>query len=275
MGFKNIGFWLRRAEKKFRTLPPGMPSADDLRLYNKYAEFLRRSQAESGKPGLLLGCTPLIADWCRENGLRVAVMDYCEPLARSLGDRELEIIVDDWLSTSYAGASFSWAAGDGIVNAVGSGRDSIGLFRQIHRLLLPGSLLILRNLLRPVPTPSTREIFEKYAAGGIRSLNALQHQISSSLQPSFMEGILTRETYRVISENRVVPPEQLASLDYYNLEGACLCYPTLAELQALASADFEQLDMDYGDYEMSALTPTLVYRVPIRKPSLVAQARER
>jgi len=246
-----------------------MPCADDLRLYAKYAENLRQAQAVSGKPGLLLGCTQLMSDWCKESGLRVTVMDFCEPLARSLQSRHqewegLRIIIDDWLSTSLAGASFCWAAGDGVVNAVGAGRETIRLFRQIHRLLLPGSIVILRNFFRSDPTPSAAEVLAKFAVGRIRSLNAFQHQLSSSLQPSFMEGVFTRETYKLMQEHHAIPAEQLGAFDYYNTENAALCYPTMAELRELTHGDFEELEMSCGNYEMSELTPTIVYRSRVK-----------
>jgi SAM-dependent methyltransferase len=202
-------------------------------------------------------------------------MDFCEPIAQNLQSihqdwEGLEIIIDDWLSTIQTSGSFCWAAGDGVINAIGSGCNAIQLCQQIYRLLLPGSLVIFRNLLRPFPTPTTEEVFESLAAGRIRNFGTFRHQVLQSLQPSFMEGIAIRKVRDLILGRGVLngglgdrvswPEEQLRILDAYACEDASFCYPTLRELRSLTRADFEELDIRYGSYEMAECSPTIVYR---------------
>ena len=277
MPSKDVEFWLKRSLKHSQADAPGAPGADDLRPFAEYSDHLRRAQEESGKPGLVLGATARIIDWCRNNNLRVTMMDFCEPLTQALRSSHkdwdgLEIAIDDWLSTTRLSGSFCWAAGDGVVNAVGSGRDAVRLMQQIHRLLLPGSLVILRNLLRPFPTPKTAEIFAKLRAGRIHSFSAFRHQLLQSLQPSFMDGSPTRAAYDVILKSgllndglkeRLCWPEE-PDLDYYAVAGAALCYPTLSELRALTNAGFEELSISHGDYEMYELSPTIICRTRIK-----------
>jgi hypothetical protein len=223
----------------------------------------------------VLGATRQTLDWCRHEHLRVTVMDFCEVAARNLelahGNRDgLEIILDNWLTTTHTGNSFSWAAGDGIINAIGPGSNAVHFFRQVRRLLLPGSLIILRHILRPSPTPATSEVFARLAAGGIRNFGAFRHQLSQSLQSSFMDGVATRAVYRAILESGVLDngpdgryvwsAEQLARLEYWSLDDASLCYPTLEELRDLTDSGFEELDYFCGSYEMGDLSPTIVYR---------------
>jgi len=271
----SLDFWRIRASNSYPAAPPEIPSDDDLRPFTKYAESLRRAQAASGKPGLVLGATRQTIDWCRDNGLRATVMDFCEIAAGNLesayGDWDgLEIVLDNWLTTTHADSSFSWAAGDGVINAIGPGRNAIHFFRQVRRLLLPGSVAILRHMLRPFPAPATSEVFAQLAARRIRSFGAFRHQISQSLQSSFMNGVATRTVYSVLLESGVLdndpkerfgwPADQLARLDYWALEDASLSYPTLEELRNLTDRGFEELDIFYGDYEMGDLSPTIVYR---------------
>jgi len=274
-----VDYWRMRAGGNYPPDAPGVPCADDLRLLTKYAEQLRRVQAESGKRGIVLGVTRQIVEWCRNNDLRVSVMDLCEPAARSLQlihkDWDgLEVLVDDWLTTNCADHSFCWAAGDGVVNAVGSGRNAASLLRQVHRLLLPGSMAVLRHLLRPFPTPAADDVFAKLARGGIRNFSAFRHQVAQSLQPSFMDGISTCVARKAILESGVLdgktqvpfgwPAEQLKRLDYWAAEGGSLCYPTLEELRALMNPDFEELDISCGAYEMAELSPTIACRTRCR-----------
>jgi hypothetical protein len=271
----NVNFWLNRANRPGQADAPGLPCSDDLRLFEKFKEHLRRTHAGSEMTGLVLGATRQIADWCRKNDLSITVMDFCEPIVRDLQSSHLdwnglEISVEDWLLTNRRSNSFCWAAGDGVVNAVGSGRNAIQLFRQIYRLLLPESFVFLRNLLRPSPTPTTSDVFAKFKAGQIRSFSAFRHQVSQSLQTSFMDGISTRVTRDVILSSGVLNSDnndcfrrhdgKQSELDYYATEGGALCYPTLTELRSLTDANFEELDISYGSYEMAELVPTIVYR---------------
>ena len=271
----SLEFWRMRASNQYPADAPGVPCDEDLRPFAKYAEQLRRAETASGKPGLLLGATRQTADWCRENGLRVTMMDFCEAVAWDFAStykewEGLEIILDNWLTTAHADNSFSWAAGDGVINAVGPGRNANHLFRQLRRLLLPGSIAILRHMLRSSPTPALSEVFAKLAMGGIHSFGAFRHQISHSVQSSFMDGVATRAVYRVLLESGVLdndpkgrfgwPADQLARLEYWAIEGASLCYPTIEELRDLTETYFEELEISHGDYEMAGLSPTIVYR---------------
>jgi hypothetical protein len=271
----SLGFWRIRAGKEAPSESPGMPCADDLRPFTNYLERLRRAQAASGKAGLVLGATRQTVDWCRDNGLRVTVMDFCESatlgLESSYKDRDgLEIVIDNWLTTAHPDHSFCWAAGDGAINAVGCGRNAIHLFRQVCRLLLPGSIVVLRDMLRPLPTPAAADVFAKLAKGQIRNFSAFRHRVAQSLQPSFMDGISTRTVYKVLLESGILdgnprerfgrPAEQLRRMDYWELEDASLCYPTLEEVRDLTDSGFEELDICYGGYEMGDLSPTIVYQ---------------
>jgi hypothetical protein len=268
-------FWLARASRAGHLSAPGEPSDEDLRVYSGYADNLQRAQAASGKSGLLLGVTQAIVDWSRKLALHVTVMDFCEPLAQRLQSicRDWEgfrIIVDNWLTTVQKDHSFCWAAGDGVVNAVGTGRNAVTLFGQIRRLLSPGSIFIQRLMIRPSTPPDSLEILQEAAAGRIHSLGALKHQVAQSLQPSFMDGVKLSEVRNAILDSGILPRnsdghyrwshEPLSALDYYSIEGASLCYPTLEELRKLTSDDFEELTISYGDYEMGQLCPTIVYR---------------
>jgi hypothetical protein len=202
-------------------------------------------------------------------------MDFCEPAARSLQSTckdwdGLEVLVDDWLTTNRADHSFCWAAGDGAVNAVGSGRNAVRLLRQIHRLLLPGSMVIIRNMLRPFPAPAFEDVIANAAMGKIRNFSAFRHQVAQSLQPSFLDGVSTCVARKTILESGVLdgnskaagawPAEQLKRLDYWAVEGGSLCYPTLGELRNLMGLDFEEMDISRGDYEMAELSPTVICR---------------
>jgi len=272
----NLEFWLARASRTGHSAVPGDPSEDDLQVYAGYAEDLLRAQTISGKPGLILGATRPIVDWCKNQALNIAVMDFCMPLAQRLQSNHqdwdgVHIIVDDWLTTTQRDNSFCWAAGDGVINAVGSGRNAVQLLRQISRLLEPGSVVILRHMVRPTPTPGVGEILERVAAGRIRTLGGLKHRVAQALQGSFMDGIMMCRVRSAILDSSLFrhnpdghfpwSQEPLSALDYYVIEGASLCYPTLEELQSLTDADFEELSIIYGNYEMSDLCPTISYRL--------------
>jgi|WetSurSiteA1Bulk_404760.scaffolds.fasta_scaffold13784_2 hypothetical protein len=271
-------YWSIRASRPKAAIPPGRPSLDDLQLFSKYAENLQNAQSASGKRGLVLGSTRQTLDWCRERGLRVAMMDFCDPIAQNIQSahpdwQDLHIIIDDWLSTAEKDGAFCWAAGDGVIATLGQGRDAVRLFRQIYRLLLPGSLVILRNFIRPDPTPASADLFAKLETGEIRSSSAFRIQLAQSLQPSFAQGVATREVYRTLLESGVLEGSfrekhawndgQMTALDSYQTEEVFLCYPTLAELRSLADPFFEELDISYGSYEMAELCPTLLYRTRI------------
>jgi hypothetical protein len=273
-------FWLARASRIGYLSVPGEPSDEDLRVYSRYAFPLQGAQAATRKSGLLLGVTQGIVDWCRKRALRITVMDFCAPLAQKLQSMHQDwdglcTIIEDWLTTSQKDNSFCWAAGDGAVNAVGSGRNVATLFRQIHRLLLPGSIVIQRLMIRPSPTPDCGEILERAASGRIHGLGALKHQMAQSLQPSFMDGVQLCEVRNAILEGGLIlhnsdgyypwSHEPLSALDYCAIEGASLCYPTLEELRSLTQTDFEELSISYGSYEMAQLCPTIVYRTRTRR----------
>lgn len=270
-----IDYWSIRAQRPGAVTPPGLPSPQDLLPFSKYAQDLRHAQKASAKPGLVLGSTRQTIDWCRENGLRVALMDFSEPSAERILSAhrdwdDLHIIIDDWLSTREPDGSFCWAAGDGVVAASGSGRDAMRLFRQIQSLLVPGSIVLLRHFLRPDPTPSVLEVFSNLEAGRIRSFSAFRICLAQALQRSFMEGIPTREVCRVLDESGILEgngierfgwdPPSLTALDSWRVEGVALCYPTLEELRDLAGPCLDEVEIHYSSYEMAELFPTIIYR---------------
>jgi hypothetical protein len=268
-------FWLARASRAGHLPAPGAPSDEDIRVYSRYADDLQRAQAETQKSGLLLGVSPAIAGWCRKRALSITIMDFCTTLAQRFQSMcqdwdGLHVIHDDWLTTAQKDHSFCWAAGDGVVNAVGTGRNAVTLFRQILRLLPPGSIFIQRLMIRPSTTPGKEEILQRAAPGKIHSLGALKHQVAQSLQPSFMDGVKPSEVRRAILDSELLQHnsdgryswshEPLSALDYYSIESVSLCYPTLEELRKLTCAGFEELTISYGTYEMAHLCPTIVYR---------------
>ncbi len=270
-----IKFWALRKSRPGSNIVPGTPSVDDLQLPAKYEGQLRQAQIASGKTGLILGATRQTVDWCRSRNLRITLMDFSKPCAEIIRSAHpdwegLRIIIDDWLSTAESDGSFCWAAGDGVVAALGSGRDAARFFQQLHRLLLPGSLAILRSFVRPFPTPSGTEILNRLKSGEIRSFSAFRIQFAHSFQRSFMDGVPTRDIYEAIVETGILDnnPEkrfswtadQLAALDYWMIEGVRFCYPTLAELSELARPYLEEIDIGYGNYEAAALFPTIIYK---------------
>jgi hypothetical protein len=202
-------------------------------------------------------------------------MDFSESFAQTIQSAyrdwvDLHLIVDDWLSTKEPDSSFSWAVGDGNVAATGSKLEAVRFFQQIRRMLVPGSLAILRNFIRPDPTPTSAEVFARLESGGFRSFSAFRIQLLQSLQRSFEEGAPTRDAYQLLARQGVLDRSQmerfswsLAQLrvfDSWEVEGVTLCYPTLDELRELAYPYFEELEISCGDYEMAELCPTIVYR---------------
>jgi len=63
---------------------PGTPCADDLQLYYENLQHLRCSEAKPGKSDLILGTTPQIIDWCRQNDLRTTVLHFYEVSVRRI-----------------------------------------------------------------------------------------------------------------------------------------------------------------------------------------------
>ena len=227
----------RDFHRRWPTLKP------PLRPHESVARQVADLLAGCGDPLLLLGVTPEFAAIDRP----IVAMDWnAEMIALAWpGDTPTKhAMLADWKAMPLADASVGGAMGDGVLSMLGWPHEQPVLLAELWRVLRSGGRVALRCFATPDHHPSAEAVLAEAMNGnptfhafkqrfnmavareheGITVASARLHQRFVELVPD--RGVLSAATGWTLDE--------IAEIDAYRGSGYVHCYPSRAELTAMA-----------------------------------------
>lgn len=251
--------------------PPLRPSPED-------TQAVQRAIDAAATPGhalraVVLGLTPEIigCDW--PQGTLLTAVDHSPAMMRALWPSEkapsgARAVLAGWLEMPVETASIDIVAGDGGYIVFSYPDGYAALTREVHRLLRPGGIFVVRVFLRPDPAESVEDICRDLAAERIGSVHALKLRLLASLHGASGAGTRLDDVWQVWRKLTPPPeslrnrhgwtPEEITGIENYRGLETRYFLPTLAEMRAVLSPHFEERRCHTGSYELATRCPTLV-----------------
>ena len=252
--------WPNFASVYARLAAPLTPESGD-------AERMQAAIASSDDRTLLLGVTPGIAslgkDLTAVEGSR-AMIDRLWP-----GDRpDRRARVGDWTALPFEAGRFGAVIGDGALNSVASGLES--LIDEIARVLREGGVAAQRVFASPEKRESLAQVRSDALAGRAGNVHALKWRIAMAIAeaPDYLVPVADiLDAFNALFPDR----EELASvtgwdrsaidtLDAYVGAWHSLCYPTRRAFQDIGASRFATCRFVESDgYPLADRCPIIVW----------------
>jgi SAM-dependent methyltransferase len=243
-----------------RLAPPLRPAPSDV-------DRMRAAIASNDDETLLLGVTPGIASLGQEltavEGSR-AMIDRLWP-----GDGpDRRALVGDWTHLPFEAGRFGSVIGDGALNSVASGLDS--LVGEISRVLRPGGVAAQRVFASPDDRESLDKVHGDALASRIGNVHALKWRIAMAIAeaPDYLVPVADI----LAAFNAMFPDrpklasitgwdaEEIDTLDAYVGAWHSLCFPTRGALRDLGAARFAAFNTVESDgYPLAERCPLIVW----------------
>jgi SAM-dependent methyltransferase len=243
-----------------RLAPPLRPASGDV-------ERMRKAICGCDDHSLLLGVTPGIAalgkDLVAVEGSR-AMIDRLWP-----GDQpDRRAIVGDWTALPFETGQFGAVIGDGALNSVAGGLDS--LIGEIARVLRVGGIAAQRIFASPDDRESLETVRSDALAGRIGNVHALKWRIAMAIAeaPDYLVAVADiLGTFNAMFPDRSElasvtgwDPLEIDTLDAYVGAWHSLCFPTRGAVEARGSGRFASFRLVESEgYPLAERCPLVVW----------------
>ena len=230
--------WRNFPEVYNRLAPPLRPAPGDV-------ERMRAIIASQDDHILLLGVTPGIASLGRD----LTAVEGSRAMIDRLwtGDQpDRRAIVGDWTALPFEAGQFGSVIGDGALNSVAGGLDS--LIGEISRVLRGGGIAAQRVFASPDERESLETVREDALGDRIGNVHALKWRIAMAIAqaPDYLVPVADiLSTFnalfpdrRELSAETGWDPLEIETLDAYVGAWHSLCFPTRKALQDRAAGRF-------------------------------------
>jgi len=243
-----------------RLAPPLRPAPSDV-------ERMRKAIASQDDEALLLGVTPGIASLGRKlvavEGSR-AMIDRLWP-----GDQaDRKAITGDWTSLPFEAGRFGAVIGDGALNSVASGLNS--LVGEIARVLRGGGIAAQRAFASPDERESLDTVRDDALGGRIGNVHALKWRIAMAIAdaPDYLVPVADiLGTFNAMFPDREElaaitgwDGQEIETLDAYVGAWHSLCFPTRAALEVMGTDRFASFRLIESEgYPLAERCPLVVW----------------
>lgn len=254
--------------------PPIRPALEDNELLHR---LVREELAASGRPhprALLLGVTPEIATMSWPAGTRLLALDSSEAMVRNVwpaGEvRNGVAALADWLTMPVRDAAYDIVVGDGSLSVPTYPSGGEALVREIRRVLKDDGALAVRMFTRPETPEPVEAVFADLRAGRIGTIDAAKWRLAMALHGDVATGARMGDIWDAWEANISDPAALMRSLGWppetpdilTGLRGldARITFPTLAEVRAILSPEFEEAACLTARYADGERYPTMLFR---------------
>lgn len=254
------GNWPNFAQVYGRLEPPLRPAPSDV---DNFQAVIAGRDDET----LLLGVTPGLATL----GRRLTAVEG----SRSMIDRlwpgdgaDRKAVVGDWTALPFGTQSFDSVVGDGALNSVASGLES--LVGEISRVLRHGGIAAQRIFASPEKSESLNSVQADALDGRIGNVHALKWRIAMAIAeaPDYLVpvgDILDR--FNALFPDRAALAEAtgwdraaIDTLDAYVGAWHSLCFPTRRVIEAIGSGLFSDCRfVESSGYPLAERCPLVVW----------------
>lgn len=265
--------WGQNAHQWSRVGPPLKPSSEDTDLTLVSLRPLLDGVTYYRKVAIL-GVTPELVQLPWPADVELMAFDHSahmieqvwlpNPLVPS------SIHQSDWAALPLESSSLMAVVGDGSFNALPSLNSYRDVLAELHRVMVPEALVIVRCFIRPDNVESLDEVVAAVQLGRVGSFHALKWRLAMSLADVPGAGVPVSDIHTAFEDcfpSRIQLAKQtgwsllqIDTIDAYQDAATRYNFPTLTEMHAQCTPYFKVQDVRYATYELADRCPTLTLR---------------
>lgn len=265
--------WGQHAQQWSRVGPPLKPSAQDGQLTLR---ALRTVFEQSTGPCrlALLGVTPELVHLPWPSQVQLLAFDHSAQMIAEVWQPSAAVpsIVQlaRWQSLPLQDGCMHAAVGDGSLNVLPHLCDYSHVLQELHRVLRPGGLAVVRCFIRAGRSENLSAIVRAVQAREVQSFHALKWRLAMAMAATSGASVAVADihaTFEALFPDRAQlaaltgwHPEKIATMDAYQGVSTRYTFPTLEEMTACCSPHFEVQAVDHAAYELAQCCPTLTLR---------------
>ena len=144
--------------------------------------------------------------------------------------------------------------------------------REIHRVLKPDGMFIMRFFIKPEKTESIEMIKNEFPFSQPVGFHAYKLRLAMAMHEKFSEGVCLKnvwDQWNVHFKDEVKKYQQqlqwndavISTIDHYRDSSVCYTFPGLAEIRQIINEKFDEEDIYVPDYYLGDRCPTLKLRL--------------
>ena len=267
------GHWSRMAHLWHLVGPPLRPAADDLTVFQNSID--RWCAANTRAPrALILGVTPELYRLSWPSGTVPTALDSSRAMIDEVWPGPAATALQgSWTAMPLAASSRDIVVCDGGFGTLAYPRVQADLMRELHRILAPGGIFVVRLFAPTGRTDTVTDVFARLDAGDIASLDSLKLQLWGALHGNAHQGVRPRDvvalilgavgSYDRLAEAQGWPIEHVRSLNLHRASNAVYHLTEAEEVIRMAIDDpggFECLEKVEPNYALGACCPIVTLR---------------
>lgn len=249
--------WNKHAGQWEKIGSPLRPCSDDITAF-------KHAISSAGNNGLMLGATPELAALGN-----ITAIDR-NPQMTKLAN--CKVIQGEWLEMPFANGSFDFAIGDGSFNMLQYTGEYETVFKKLSNIIKPEGRIALRLFAAPETGESIDEVVEAAVRAGIGSFHAFKWRFAmamvaagnnrnikvADIYTEFTRCFPEREK---LSRHTAWTIETINTIDVYKDSAVSYSFPKLSEFRQMAQKYFNEIDVEYGNYELAERCPVITYSI--------------
>lgn len=270
--YSQVTHWARLGEFYALYGSPLKPCGQDVAAFHRAIACWRSGYVREHLRVLLCGVTPAIAGMSWPDDTEMLAVDRSEAVIRALWPHPAGRrwpLCGDWLHLPQADASCDIAAGDGSFNCMKYPQGYLALASSLHRILRTGGLLLMRCFIRPDRPEEPAQVFTELRAGHITNFHLFKWRLVMAMQADIRRGVLVSDVFEAwvaagmsaeqLSRQTGWNQNVIETIRFYQGKQTRLSFPSLAELQAVLSADFDPISIENLQYPLGERCPTVAF----------------
>jgi SAM-dependent methyltransferase len=221
---------------------------------------------------LILGVTPEYHALAQAAGGSIQAIDRTPEMIRYVWPGQpSQAETGDWRQMPWQDPCFDLALCDGGLQLVGYPDGITAVARELHRVLSPDGLFIVRLFTPPKAKETSEHVLQDLNNGEIPNLNVLKLRLGMAMQTDAEHGTALRDVWMRLQDAAGPWPElarklswpldHLLAIDAYRESPACMYYFTPDQaIDAFEYSGFKHLESASADYVLGNQCPTLCFR---------------
>lgn len=249
---------------------PLRPASEDIAFANR---IIKDWTAHNGQAApLILGVTPELYHLQWTGSTRVLAVDHTQAMIEHVWPGpQADAMQGDWTRIPLEAGSRNIVLCDGGLHLLPYPQGQQALVRELHRILRPGGIFILRLFMPPAVPESPDAVLVDLLAGKIDNLNLLKLRLGMALQSNAVEGVQLRDVWQRLHQSAPDFPtlarrigwdlEHLSAIDTYRdslLAYHFLTLETVRDLFCNTPGGFTMGETLVPGYTLGERCPTLV-----------------
>jgi len=262
--------WDQQAKKWEKIGPPLKPSSIDIQNHLSWIKTFNETFLHPLNV-LILGVTPELINMPWPQKSTLYALDNNKKMLDLVLPKETSTIKPigingDWLVSPFKNQSFDMVLGDGCFSLIHQ-ENYARLLKEIHRILKPNGMFIMRFFIRPSQNESLAMIHDDLKNGSLTNFHVFKFRIAMALHTDLSLGISLKKVWNcwhdyfksdVLNLLKTLNwhDEEIDTINHYKDSDVHYTFPTQSEIEALLSQHFIQKDLFIPGYYFGERFPT-------------------